>query len=354
MSNILDIDTLVEPLSILYHALDTDLFLNIIDELDIDIRDGGSEGWLNAKINKTNKVYKINAKIIAQYNNLIVPAMKKVVNNINTTGKDTSSITSILNSFKRYANDMINYTNTSCLQASNKKYLEVVNTAYLDVQTGLRTFEQSVTRATKRLADEGIRIQTYKTGNTINVRSGVARNIKTQTAIASRDIQDSYAKDFDLTLFEVSSHAGARPLCFPYQGKIYDEGDNSGEVEDIKGDKFVYDSVSNTSIGKLAGLFGINCTHMKYYIEDGKFSKAFDIYKKKENDIIYAYDQKVNYFKNEIEKEKRRLEGFKNTNNKEQEASSNQRLKEKRKKLREFKKENLPKMEKLSQMAIEK
>ena len=352
MSNVIDIDKLVEPLAILYDALDTELFLSIISEMDIDIRDGGSEKWLQDKINRSGIVNASNGAIINKYNKLIVPAMNKVVLGINSTGKTTESITSILNSFKRYATKFINYTNTTCLQTSNTKYLEIVNTAYLDVQTGLRTFEQSVTRATKQLADRGIEIQSYESGNVINVRSGVARNIRTQTAKSARDVQDSYAKEFDLSLFEVSSHAGARPLCYPFQGKIYDENNNSGIVKDVNGKSYKYSSVNSTSVGEKAGLFGINCTHMKYYIEDGLFSKTFDVYKKKENDIIYAYDQKVNYFKNEIEKEKRRLEGFEKTNNSVHKKISEQRLKEKRKKLREFKKENLPIMEKLAQEAI--
>lgn len=352
MSNILDIDTLVEPLAILYDALDTELFLSIISEMNIDIDNGGTEEWLEEKIKKTKVVEKANSTIIQKYNRLIIPEVNKIALGINSTGVTTKSITSIINSFKRNASRFVNYTNTQCLQTSNTKYLDIVNTAYLDVETGLRTFQQSVTRATKQLADEGIRIQSYETGNTINVRSGVARNIRTQTAKSARDIQDSYANDFNLSLFEVSSHAGARPLCFPDQGRIFDESGNNGEIKDINGKTYKYSSVGSSSIGNVAGLFGINCTHMKYYIEDGLFTKTFDVYKKKENDIIYAYDQKVNYYKNEIEKEKRRLEGFEKTNNKVEQKLSNERLKEKRKKLREFKKENLPKMEKLAQQGI--
>src|SRR6056300_1184772 len=130
MSNILDIDQLVEPLTVLYHALDTDLFLNIISELNIDLDNGGSDEWLQEKINRSAIVTKVNAKTINEYTRLIVPAMDKLVKNINSTGKSTKSITSILNGFKRYSNSFVNYTNTSCLQATNKKYLEIVNTAY--------------------------------------------------------------------------------------------------------------------------------------------------------------------------------------------------------------------------------
>lgn len=352
MSNILDIDTLVEPLAVLYDALDTELFLSIITEMNIDIDNGGSEEWLEEKIKNTKRIEKANATIIQKYNRLIIPEVNKIALGINSTGVATKSITSIINSFKRNASRFVNYTNTQCLQTSNTKYLDIVNTAYLDVETGLRTFEQSVTRATKQLADEGIRIQSYETGNTINVRSGVARNIKTQTGKSARDIQESYAKEFKLSIFESSSHAGARPKCFNDQGKLWDDNGNSGEIEDINGKKYKYYSVKDSSIGEKDGLYGINCTHTKYYVEDGLFTKTFDVYKKKENDIIYAYDQKVNYYKNEIEKEKRRLEGFEKTNNKVEQKLSNERLKEKRKKLREFKKENLPKMEKLAQQGI--
>ena len=352
MSNAIDIDKLIEPLAVLYDALDTELFLSILSEMDIDIRDGGSEEWLQDKINKATAVSRANGRIINKYNKMIVPAMQNVIKNINTTGVNTPSITSILNSFKRYATNMISFTSSGALESSNNEYLRIVNTAFLDVSTGLRTFEQSVTRATKKLADKGIDILSYSSGKTINVRSGVAREIKTQTAINARDIQDSYAKEFDLSLFEVSSHAGARPKCYPFQGQIYDENGRSGTVKDVNGKSYKYSSVNSTSIGDPAGLFGINCTHMKYYIEDGAFAKTFDLYRKKENDIIYAYDSKVKYMQNEIEKEKRRLEGFESSNNKQEEIISKQRLKEKRRKLREFKDENLPKMEELAKEGL--
>ena len=322
MSNTIDIDKLIEPIAVLYNELDTQLMLSILSEMDVTIDNGGSDEWLEEKLTKATKVNRNNAKIISSFNRAIIPAMNKVILEINTTGVTTPSITQIINSFKRYTSAFLSYTNSQALQSSNSEYLRVVNTAFLDVSTGLRTFDQSVTRASKELADKGIDILSYSSGKTINIRSGVAREIRTQTANTARSVQDAYAVDFGLTLFEISSHAGARPKCFPYQGRIYDEGGNNGEIKDIKGKTYKYNSVGSTSIGEPAGMFGINCTHMKYYIEDGKFTKSFSLYKKEGNDIIYAYDQKVNYYNNEIEKEKRRLQGFEETNNKEQEKIS--------------------------------
>ena len=78
MSNILDIDALVEPLAILYNALDTELFLSIISELDIDIDDGGTEEWLQEKISKAKIVEKANATTIQKYTRLIIPEMNKI------------------------------------------------------------------------------------------------------------------------------------------------------------------------------------------------------------------------------------------------------------------------------------
>ena len=352
MSKVIDIDKLVEPIALLYADLDTQLFLNIISRMKIDVEDAGSEAWLRNKINQAPAVSRANGKIINKYNKLIVPEMQKVIRSINTTGESTQSITAILNSFRKYSNNMLSFTSSQALESSNSEYLRISNNAFLEVSTGLRTFEQSITRATKELADKGINVLSYSSGKTINIRSGVAREITTQTAINARDIQDAYADDFGLTLFEVSSHAGARAGCYPYQGKIYDESGKSGTVEDIDGRKFKYDSSGRTSIGEPAGLFGINCTHMKYYIEDGAFSKTFDLYKKEENDIIYEYDQSVRRMENSIEKEKRRLEGFEQSNNIDEAKTSRERLKEKRKKLREYKKENLPKMEKLAKEGL--
>src|SRR5574344_1273551 len=73
------------------------------------------------------------------------------------------------------------------------------------------------------------------------------RNATTESQIERMD-------ELDEDLIEVSSHAGARPLCAPYQGHVYSRTGKSTQ----------YPSLDSTSYGEPAGLFGINCGHVMY------------------------------------------------------------------------------------------
>ena len=78
---------------------------------------------------------------------------------------------------------------------------------------------------------------------------------------------------FNCDLFSVSWHDGARPLCYPWQGKVISESNWTGEVEDLDGNKVHVYALNETSYGEPAGLFGINCGHYKIPFIPG-FSKA--------------------------------------------------------------------------------
>jgi hypothetical protein len=62
--------------------------------------------------------------------------------------------------------------------------------------------------------------------------------------------------DYGVSVFQVSAHAGARPLCYPYQGKFYSWDNTTGEII-TGGNKVVrYEALNRTTYGQPAGLFG--------------------------------------------------------------------------------------------------
>jgi hypothetical protein len=69
------------------------------------------------------------------------------------------------------------------------------------------------------------------------------------------------AGQYGADLYQVSSHNGARPLCYPWQGKVISRSGASGETEDLNGNKIRVYAQGETSIGQAAGLFGVNCRH---------------------------------------------------------------------------------------------
>lgn len=80
------------------------------------------------------------------------------------------------------------------------------------------------------------------------------------------------------------------PDCAPYQGRIYSR---SGENKN-------YTAFSDTSYGKAAGLFGINCNHFKYSYIPGISEQTYFPYDKEENDRIYKESQKQRYHERQI------------------------------------------------------
>lgn len=110
------------------------------------------------------------------------------------------------------------------------------------------------------------------------------RNTAKNTAQAAQfSCMDELGQDVIL----VSSHSGARPLCFPYQGKFYSKSDKSGTIKDARGKEYHFEPLSNTSFGKPAGLFGINCGHRMRGVSEGTFINREKQYDETENGEEY-------------------------------------------------------------------
>jgi hypothetical protein len=121
------------------------------------------------------------------------------------------------------------------------------------------------------------------------IRTNV-RKVTTETQLTRMD-------EYEISLVEISSHVGARPLCEPYQGKIYS----------LKGATDKYgDLYKDTSYGEPAGLFGINCGHQMFpYIEGTR--KTYNPIPEKENNEAYKESQQQRALERNIRYGKREL-----------------------------------------------
>lgn len=124
---------------------------------------------------------------------------------------------------------------------------------------------------------------------------------------AIRVRQEDYGSD----IFQVSSHAGARPLCYPYQGKFYSWGSGSGTFTDGAGVQHAYAPLDSTSYGQAAGLFGINCGHYPMpQIPNVTFPQDKEIESKAENDRLYQESQEQRALERRIRDAKRKQAAF--------------------------------------------
>lgn len=229
------------------------------------------------------------------------------------------------------ADDALNLVNTTMLQSSVEQYSKAVqlteeeykkllaqqdvtqgilNDAAASVTTGVETRRQALLRAIKRVSDEGLTGFYDRAGHKWSPEAYV--NMDIRTTVHNTAIQS--VKDFmtatNTSVFQVSSHAGARPLCYPYQGKFYSWDNTEGDIELGNGAVVHYEPINRTSIDQPAGLFQINCGHFPIPIVPGVTIPhgADHIQPKAENDKAYQESQEQRALERDIREKKRVVE----------------------------------------------
>lgn len=286
------------------------VYMGVVDQLIKNIAKHFASGqdwelakWEVRKITELNAVADENAKIInagtktvpkkiaeavAKVSGLalsdVEAAIQKAINEGALSALPESRVGDVLSDLAAQAVDQANLVNTVMLDSSKTAFLQVVNDTvfyedqYLladekaallremgeytySVASGAEARQDALKRAIAKMADRGIYGFVDRGGHHWSPEAYINMDIRTtlhNTAIQT--IRQRQA-DFGSDIFQVSTHAGARPLCYPYQGKFYSWGGDEGEFTDGNGRKHKYRSIRDTSYGEPAGLFGINCGH---------------------------------------------------------------------------------------------
>jgi hypothetical protein len=195
----------------------------------------------------------------------------------------------------------------------------ILNNATIDLVTGQKSFRETVARAIRDLSDSGINAYVDKAGRSWSPEAYVSMDLRTTSAKTARGVVEAQGRDYGLDVILVSSHAGARPKCAPYQGRCFSMSNRSGTITDAKGNKYSFSPISETGYDPAsgtnrdpAGLFGINCGHSFRYIEEGSFinrEKPLDTKQEKEkNAKQYAQSQEQRQIEREIRRSTREAE----------------------------------------------
>lgn len=199
------------------------------------------------------------------------------------------------------------------MSASNAQELDnqlstvqrALNASTASVAIGAEARTQAVRRTIKQLADQGITGYIDAGGHHWSPEAYINMDIRTTVHNAAIQGQQARSADYGVTTFQISTHAGARPLCEPYQGKFYSWDGTSGTVEDLSGKRYAYESIYETSYGEAAGIFGINCGHSPQTFVDGfsvpRYEPTQDEAKNAEE---YALSQRQRYMEREIRQSK--------------------------------------------------
>ena len=214
---------------------------------------------------------------------------------IGFTAEQSDALKNLLESLVNQAEDRANLVNTVMLNSTRNRYVWAVNNtateeqkliekllsarnaeelerqlgkvqtalnvATSSVEVGAESRVQALSRTVKQLAQEGITGYIDAGGHHWSPEAYMNMDIRTTVHNAYVQAQKERAAEYNVSTFQITSHAGARPLCAPYQGKFYSWDGSDGVLEDLHGNKHVYESIHATSYGQPAGIFGINCGH---------------------------------------------------------------------------------------------
>ena len=176
-----------------------------------------------------------------------------------------------------------------------------MNIATGKVITGTESRQQALRQALSQIHKEGITGFYDRIGRKWSPEAYVNMDIRTtvhNTAIEAVKIRQ---EDYGVDIFRVSRHSGARPLCYPYQGRYFSWNNKSGTFTDGEGKRHRYSPISSTSYGKPAGLFGINCGHHPITMIPGvSIPRDRPEQDKEENDKVYAESQEQRRLEREI------------------------------------------------------
>lgn len=332
-------------------------YLDCIDRLIINIakhlgtgKAFRTAGWETWKLAELGQLTQENARIINEETRRVPEEIRKALDEVSKIAladieraireaiakgaieeAPADSVQNLLRDLSGQAVDDANLVNTVMLQSSQSAYLQAVNNmviwenqlldaaaaqktlndAATAVTIGTETRRQALQKAISQMADKGIYGFVDRAGRHWSPEAYMNMDIRTTVHNAAIQSIRVRQEDYGSDIFQVSSHAGARPLCYPYQGKFYSWGSGSGTFTDGAGVQHAYAPLDSTSYGQAAGLFGINCGHYPMpQIPNVTFPQNKKIESKAENDRLYQESQEQRALERRIRDAKRKQAAF--------------------------------------------
>ena len=332
-------------------------YLDCIDRLIVNIakhlgtgKAFRTAGWETWKLAELGQLTQENARIINEETRRVPEEIRKALDEVSKIAladieraireaiakgaieeAPADSVQNLLRDLSGQAVDDANLVNTVMLQSSQSAYLQAVNNmvmwenqildaaaaqktlndAATAVTIGTETRRQALQKAISQMADKGIYGFVDRAGRHWSPEAYMNMDIRTTVHNAAIQSIRVRQEDYGSDIFQVSSHAGARPLCYPYQGKFYSWGSGSGTFSDGAGVQHAYAPLDSTSYGQAAGLFGINCGHYPMpQIPNVTFPQDKKIESKAENDRLYQESQEQRALERRIRDAKRKQAAF--------------------------------------------
>ena len=218
--------------------------------------------------------------------------------------------------------DRLNLVNTVMLDSTQKAYTATVadiaskidntqailNTAAGEIVTGVAPFNKVLHDSVRKMVDNGITGFIDHGGHHWSPEAYVAMDMRTTMTNTARESVWEQSESYGVDLYQVSWHNGARPKCYPWQGKVISRNGWTGEVEDDEGNKVVVHSESEIeSFQYGGGLFGVNCGHYPIPFIPGFSRIRRPEQNEEQNAKEYAESQQQRALERKLREEKREL-----------------------------------------------
>lgn len=223
--------------------------------------------------------------------------------------------------FYEQSADKLNLVNTVMLESTQAAYQatvadivtrisatqDILNVATGEVVTGVSPLNQAVRQAVKKMVENGITGFIDHGGHRWSPEAYVTMDVRTTMGNTARAAVFERMDEYNDDLYQISHHEGARPLCYPWQGKVISRIDAVRDVVDDQGNKVHVYAQSETSYGEPAGLFGINCGHYPIPFIPGFSRIRPPDQNKEQNDKEYAESQEQRRLERKLRYERRDL-----------------------------------------------
>ena len=222
--------------------------------------------------------------------------------------------------------DKLNLVNTVMLDSTEQAYKSTVsditariqrtqtilNTETGEVVTGVTAYNKAVRDGVKRMVAGGLTGFIDHAGHHWSPEAYVAMDVRTTLFNTGREAVWERNEAYGNDLYQVSTKNAARPLCYPWQGKIISNSGRRGTTTDLDGNTIQIhseDEIESFRYG--GGLFGVNCGHYPMVFIPGVSTIKGDPQDPEENAKAYEESQQQRALERKLREEKRDLEVLK-------------------------------------------
>ena len=363
-----------EGLADLYTGLETDLIANIAAYLAKGSADSSTAQWKLQMLAQMGALNRRNLQTILSYSDIITEEMQATLETaalaaieelepgfrqlaregfINDTDIPVDVTTAAaLKAYRKQAQDALNMVNTvmqykakaaarrlindTAELADKPEFLAMLNKAAGSMVTGAESRQAALRRCIHQMTEKGIPAFVDKLGREWTPEAYINMDLRTTMSNVAHQVQFDRMDAYDLTLLEVSSHAGARPKCAKDQGKIFNRNGSGGYTTDLHGRKIRYYAWKDSSYGEPDGLLGINCWHHVYPFTPGIDVQRYFPYDEKENDALYQKMQHQRELERRVRRSKRECMMLETTGDTEGFAKASVTLKQREQALKQY------------------